>query len=258
MRIDKVEYLQKMELVYEEAKKVIEEKFSAGGFQDYSCDGIINVDSYNSAKHKIAFVLSESYGKKREETGLSRFNICEGDSTRAARQLGLSNNKIKATRRIAYLAYLMLNNDPQDSKISKYPSTIDDSILIRLQDSLNSIVYLNVKKALRIWTPEKTSKKQSNEEVKTHAEANKEVLKNQLDLSNPEIVIICGNAAYYGLRRGEIVPKLVKNSLTNHSDGRQYLRLYHPSAPGKWSSKYMLGLCELVKKELELNQKSQS
>lgn len=106
--------------------------------------------------------------------------------------------------------------------------------------------------------------KSYNSDIKNHARKNKELIKKQIEVYNPNVVILCGNNIYEGIfvthDNGHMVFGDLANDNANlrvhpqfkyyYNDRRIYINTYHPSARVN-KSDYCTEIVEVVRQWME-------
>jgi len=181
-------------------------------------DGIVNIDNYLNAKYKILWMLKESndLNENHEGGGWSLTKAINGlKSWEEQPQTGRIT-----FQRIIYSTYGLLN----DFILWKDMSHIRNEEVF---ESIKKIAYVNIKKIPGYAT--------SNPLEIEHAYlANKDLLKRQIELYNPDI-IIAGNTLQYFFNDLQIpFDNKKSNGKTAYypSKDRLYIHAYHPSVRG--------------------------
>jgi hypothetical protein len=171
-------------------------------------DGILNVDLYNLAKYKILWILKEPYGN-----GDMDYSEYIEESFKFK---GKFHSAPKMWERIIYTNYGILNN---------FEKWDDMDWLNKDENVFNSLKYcalINLKKV-----PGKT--RSNYYEIQEHYNRSKEIIKKQLSLINPEI-IICGGTFKLIKEDFGIGHPLVPNNDFGYLLGNQlFINAYHPS-----------------------------
>ena len=179
-------------------------------------DGVVDEARYLTSSHKILWILKEPWEQLREGEAGGGWSVTKGLIPRKIAEGTIGDKGLYAN--MAYVSYSVFNNCRKWETIP-YVSNAPE-----VGDSLRSIAYINVNKA----PGNKTS-------YKPHIEScyrrNKTILKRQIDIINPDIVI-AGNILYLfyaalGLKAQELVSE--GSVKWCKKDGRLYINAYHPS-----------------------------
>lgn len=230
------------EIYNEENKKIIEEikniLSTIGESKGFIADGLINPKKYADEKVKIICFLSESYGWADDK-------YKDGVNIQVQRRgndiLGLLNSKVGVTRPLASFLYLFYESiqrncpvsydDFRQKELLKISNQLDNNI--NLQETLEKTAWINVKK-LSKYTEQGTE--QDYNDVYSHAILNKEVLKRQIEITWPDVILIFSNVAFdslYDMNLLGDVKKNLKFKPQKNEYGQIILQLNHPS---KWHS----------------------
>lgn len=204
--------------------------------EGFIADGVISPEVYASQPMRVLCVLAESYGY--DECGMVDIE----DQPRSD-LMGVGSPKVKTPRRMAALLRLLLLSAekggslvPEDewSRMSPLLSTDGSSIAIH-QDTLSKVAWINVKKASN---PRGT--KLDSGEAFSHAQRNKNILKEQIASIVPHLILVCGRDAFGSLLQmgllgsGVSAGKLWK--LQSRGDGIKLMQVSHPAYFPDWGS----------------------
>jgi len=187
---------------YQEANRRIVDSIKATHRWDtdegFIADGVIYPEKYAKQSFRIACILAESYG----------YDECHVTSIELQGErdiLGLTNASVKAPRNLATFLWLLRSSFRQGSKIEwdDFPSlfTINPDNTARLQSALAEVAWINVKKASR-----REGTKMDPEEVRIHARRNEHVIREQIAVVAPHLLILCGETVFGTLKELTILP----------------------------------------------------
>lgn len=189
-------------------------------------DGILDFQKYDLAKYKIMWVLKEPYDHFDEDGKPSGGGWHFRDALLPKTQITDFDKGSRNTfEPIIYSAFSILNEFPCSTTmdlISDNPNMIE---------ALKSISYINIKKTPgQTFTPDSALRKSF--------EKNKEVLVQQIELSNPDIIIFGNTLKYFGKYTESIFGNFAnfdnfKYSLFNK---RIHIDAFHPAqrSYSKW------------------------
>lgn len=157
--------------------------------EGFIADGVICPDVYGKQPIRILCILAESYGYEEGMEDIE--NQMEKDI------LGLRNDTVQTPRRLASMLSVLqhaIENegmpDLEKWRALKLLTQTEENTAI-LQNVLSKVAWLNVKKASR-----GDGTKLDNAEAQAHAIMNREVLREQIEAIAPDLMIICGEAAF--------------------------------------------------------------
>lgn len=147
--------------------KLFEEWKSKEGRVGFSNDGIVDYDKYVHSRYKILFLLKETNNKERKSIDLTKF-LKEGA------------NRTHTWDNIARWIKVML----QDSEPiwDNYKN-----IKVEKKDLISRVAVMNIKKTSGGHTA-------NNKEIIQIAEEDSKLIKSQIELINPDIIISCGSS----------------------------------------------------------------
>jgi hypothetical protein len=187
--------------------------------QGFISDGLINPSMYSNAYPKIICLLCESYGWDKE--GITNIEKQRRPNREGVQSnevykkkvldsdiLGLlpHNRKAVATTRnlctcLTYVFRAIENNEHITKDIlykeSLLRSTISNNIV--LQKTLEKIAWINVKKVSR-----STGTRQNNDEIKAHFIINRDIIKKQIEIINPDIILAFSEPVESVIKNGKI------------------------------------------------------
>lgn len=182
-------------------------------------DGIINIDCYLSAKYKILWILKESNDLNDNNEG-GGWSLTESINKLTQWENQPQTGRI-TFQRIIYSTYGLLN----DFVLWKNMPHIRNNEVFEV---IKKIAYVNVKKI-----PGHTSS--NPHEIEQAYFANRDLLKRQINLYNPDI-IIAGNTLQFFFNDLKIpIDNKVSNGKTAYYPSRErlYIHAYHPSVRGR-------------------------
>lgn len=166
-------------------------------------DGVINEKSYNESKVKILYVLKESWGNDKD------YSIIEGLNETICANHGVFGTETRSQTmfyRLAEWSYAIENNifnyDTVCEKLNEKESK---------QSPLCKVGYINVSK--EISEDEKSNWKK----LKAIFDKNKSLLKEQIELIEPDLIICCGVSGKYGI--ADWIAKLFNDNAIQWEDG---------------------------------------
>lgn len=192
--------------------------------EGFIADGVICPENYAKQPFRIACILAESYGY--DECHVTSIEL-QGERD----VLGLTNPKVKAPRNLATLLWLLRSSSRQGRKIEweEFPSlfTINPGNTSKLQSALAEVAWINVKKASR-----REGTKMDPEEVRMHAQRNEQVIREQIDVIAPHLLIPCGGTVFRVLKELTILPDEVSSDrkwlVQSVASGPNVLEVTHP------------------------------
>lgn len=204
--------------------------------EGFISDGVICPDVYEKQGVRILCVLAESYGYDGNEIMTNiEDQMKEGKSGDI---LGLNKSTVKTPRRLAILLYLLQRSANDGSKVML--SEFEKMRLFEfsaknteiLQDALSKVGWINVKKASR-----GNGTKLNAAEVDTHAHRNQEILRQQIEAIAPNLIIVCGEAAFRSLYSMKLLgPDVVLGRKWKRQDVNGSQCVFEVTHPGyyKW------------------------
>ena len=232
------EYLNQSEALFERWKK-------EDGGNHFICDGIVNPDEWFKQKTKICFLLKEAY---TSEDGFCLNEWLDKDETcikKTWKSVSLWVDGILKTDETTVPSYLESNNLSRKSR----------------HDLIKKIAAINIKKS-------DGERKSDWYNLVEYAERDKEKLKEQIKLINPD-VIVCGSTydflrIIYGTEYNKDKKKLIKETgiLPDDIDDKGYfimedktivIKYYHPQNQFPSMVNYYAICCLYQKALKELN-----
>lgn len=163
-------------------------------------DGIVDLMSWESSPRKVMFLLKEAYDRSGEG-----FDLCEW----------IRDDKEDKTssmwRRAAHWSHLVHSLDS--------PKSFEEISNVDAAKSLRSSAIVNIKKS-------NGCSRSSDEDLKKYAREDKEYIKKQIKLINPQIVI-CGYTR--GFVEGFWPDWRKVSDLVYVADGRIFIDYWHPA-----------------------------
>lgn len=147
-------------------------------------DGVANCSEFLQKNYRVMFILKEGYDDFDEQG-----NPIGGGFMITAGNLGGNYSYISLTwRRILQIAYGIFNKEKKFEKIPKVPSYIMKND--EYANIVRSIIYINSNKM--------PAKKTSNDnDVQQCLYYWKDIIREQINLYDPEIIIFCGTFKFY-------------------------------------------------------------
>jgi len=187
-----------------------EEAFPEGWH--FNRDGVISKENWDSGGKKVLFVLKETNkAKQNVVTAINR--------AMEVKKSGWWRGKV--LRRVGRWAYGLQNYDGvvpplKDAKLNE-------------KNAINSIAYINIRKA--------AGKARTNRKTfDAHASEYSSFVRRQIELINPDIVVLCGT---YSQVKRYVFPELKKVSERVHlNEGVVFINAFHPAARRKSSMLY--------------------
>jgi uracil-DNA glycosylase len=164
----------------ERSKKLIKQHY--GREQELNFDGAIDENSYKDSKIKILYILKESWGNDRNYSIVDELN-------KAIYNGGKFETKSAMFDRLAEWTYGILNDCDNYDEVVKNLKENNESY----QKPLCQVAYINISKEI---TPNSTTK---DSKLKKILKKNKELIKKQIELFNPDVIITCGIWGEYGI-----------------------------------------------------------
>ena len=195
---------EKLNRVLEKWKQKIKNDFPAKSFVS---DGIINEKYWQNCQPKILIIMKEVNSEKDDFTSLSQL---------VNDRIG---HKSQLWKYIAWHNIGRVTNGLLEVHHNMQIIPIKDAEKDR-QEVLKNIAVMNIKK-----TPGGDSSK--DKEILKHAENYSELIKEEIKVINPDIIILGGTYKYL-----KEILQLEKQSYRIHKDpsNRVYINAYHPSA----------------------------
>ena len=192
-------------------------------------DGVVDVDRYLASSPKILWILKEPYD---EPDGIPGGGWSVTEHILAA---GKFRNK-RPFAPIAYVAYAVFNGY---SKYSEMDYVTEDPLIV---DSVKNIAYININKM-----PGKSASDAGA--IASYYLRNRELLKKQIDIINPDIVI-AGNILHlfyedFGITQKDF--QLAGSAWFCQRNGRLYINAYHPSYWSCKEDKYVNDIVAIIK-----------
>lgn len=175
------------------------------GVEGFHRDGIINLEEWNKAPRKVMFILKETNSEQKD------IDVRQRISKAAEMKTGWRRGQV--LRRVGRWSYGLMKY--QNGAIPEYPT--DDRTIYQ---SPLSIAYVNLLKRNGGNT---TGRKRLDIAV----ERCQNLIRRQIDLIDPEIVVLCGT---YGPIKRHVID-LDKKSHRVHCDGRRiFINAHHPAS----------------------------
>jgi len=218
---DKAAYRTANDRIIEMVKSTHDWKNTEG----FIADGVICPDEYEKQPVRILCILAESYGYDRCGETSIELQLSED-------VLGLASKTVKTPRNLSTLLWLLQRSFEQGSKVKwddmPYVFKINKENTDSLQKTLSKVAWINVKKASRpIGT------KMDEEEVYTHARRNQAILREQIEVISPHLIIVCGEVVFRALHEMKLLgPEVVlgrKWKIQDVSGAPRVLEVSHPS-----------------------------
>lgn len=216
---------------YKTAKKriigLIKDSHDWENTEGFIADGVICPDVYEKQPLRILCILAESYGYEEGMEDIE--NQMEQDI------MGLRNPTVQTPRRLASVLYLLQHAIEKKSMLQleewlalKLLTQSEKNTSI-LQGALSKIAWINVKKASR-----GNGTELDNAEAQAHARKNRDILREQIESIAPELMIICGEAAFRALHEMSLLgPEVMlarKWQIQGAGDGSpRVIEVTHPS-----------------------------
>jgi hypothetical protein len=214
--------------------------------EGFIADGVINPVLYKKEKLKVLVILSETYGY--DSCGVVDI---ENQSTKDI--MGLGSAQVQSPRKLSTLFWLLFNSIEKKKKIS-YEDFIGLSLLkindynySELQKVLMKVAWINVKKASKCV--EDVNCKQDYNDIYRNAFRNKEVLKKQLSLISPDLIIVCGAPVFDSLNEMELLGEDIRKEklcMQKNDSGQHVIYLSHPSAYKYWGYESIYKKFEII------------
>jgi len=194
--------------------------------EGFIADGVICPDVYQEQHLRVLCILAESYGY----AGCKMKDI---EDQREQDVLGLTKWDVGTPRRLASLLYLLQQSAEIGAKL-----TLEDFLklslfkfteknMLILQDVLSKIAWMNVKKASN-----GNGTKLNVSDFRVHARRNQEVLRQQIEAIAPNLILVCGEAAFRALYELRLLgPELSlarKWKMQVVRDGVRVIEVTHP------------------------------
>ena len=171
--------------------EMVKESHDWENTEGFIADGVICPDEYEKQSMRIVCILAESYG----------YDGCRATSIESQPNedvLGVGSHAVKAPRKLSTLIWLLQRSFEQGSKVSwddmPWLFRINRENTNKLQHTLKKVAWINVKKASR---HEGTA--MVPEEVHAHALRNKTILRQQIEVTAPDLIIVCGRVVFCAL-----------------------------------------------------------
>ena len=191
-------------------------------------DGIVDIESYVNATPKILWVLKEA-NSAGEDWSYSDFYKCTWHN----------HNGISSIRKTVYTTYGLLNNINDFSDIPVWSKE-------SYQEELKKMAIINIKKV-------PGGARSCYHEIKAAYEENEELLKEQIDVYNPDVIIFGGTFKFMEFLHQNLPNKTI-TEINNHYynvDGRLLINTYHPSYIRFTDEAYVMDIVNIVKANLK-------
>jgi len=164
--------------------------------EGFIADGVICPDEYEKQPVRILCILAESYGYN--ECGYNDGEVPSIEDQPTKDVLGLTNGSVKAPRNLATMLWLIQRSFELGRKETwddmPYLFSITKENTIKLQSALSKVAWINVKKASN-----GNGTGQDSEEVYAHALRNRDILRDQINVIAPHLIIVCGQVVFRAL-----------------------------------------------------------
>jgi hypothetical protein len=230
MDFNKAEY----KIAKDQIVRLIKDSHDWENTEGFIADGVICPEIYEKQRVRILCILAESYGYG--ESGMWDIETqLRGDL------LGLGNSDVKTPRHLATLLWLLQRSAETGAKFTweewveqKLPDlSVSEANLAVLQEALSKVAWINVKKASN-----STGTRLDYDEVLAHARRNKEILREQIQVIAPHLVLVCGEAAFRSLvELGLLGPETTvgkKWEAQGAAGSPRVIEISHPSYLGDW------------------------
>jgi hypothetical protein len=222
--MNETEYIKSRDELFERWKKARPE-FKVEGNR-FSLDGIMNFDAWIKSKPKILFLLKENHAAEDD------WEPSDG----ITRDANIFSLNIVRWRQILI-------------KLSKNPAEEPSFSNIELPESVNDIAIIEVKKL------NERKPSSNNADIKKYAIKDRELIKEQFKLINPDIIVCCSTGDYYDedIYGDEpwiqLLPSPIKKCNCYKHGNRLVIDFYHPSYKSEAQSEELFEtLCSLIKK----------
>ncbi|MCP8687156.1 hypothetical protein [Marinobacterium sedimentorum] len=169
----------------------------------FNLDGVVSEEHWEMAPRKVLFVLKETNSRRQQD-------IREAILRSSQKKTGWHKGKV--LRRVGRWAYGLTHYDGEIPDFTQAKKS-------QFQAPL-SIAYLNLRKTSG---GARTNAKALERDVRVYAEYTRQ----QIELINPEIVVLCGT---YNVVKKELYPELKKVSARVHSlNERIFINVFHPA-----------------------------
>ncbi len=162
--------------------------------EGFIADGVICPDVYEKQPLRILCILAESYGYDKN-------GMTDIEDQPKADIMGLRNGDVKTPRRLASLLYLLQRSAERGTMVTLEEWSEGPKLLTRseentaiLQEALSKVAWINVKKASNGNGTELDAT-----EAHSHARRNQVILREQIEAIAPDLIIVCGEAAFRAL-----------------------------------------------------------
>lgn len=202
-------------------------------------DGVINPEQYIKSSTKILWILKESNSKDKKSWS---FIDCFSNPNWL-----LKNNKLPSIRRVVYISHGILT--PNLNSWKDMPSSTD----LICQESVKKIAYINIKK-------EPGGSNSNDKIIFESAKSNHNLLKKQISVYTPDIIILGNTLKYFAENRndifGENIGEYKVSPFNNHyyeTKNRLYINAYHPSfIKGFTDENYVMDIVNICKKWINM------
>ena len=222
--------------------------------EGFIADGIINFDKFENSPIKTLVILAESYG----------YHYCEVTPIELQNEkdiLGIENTSVKTPRALSALLWFLFESIRNNRKVEQeefkdWQKVYEENSKI-LNNVLTSIAYINVKKASKN-TDENDSIRLSYGEIIEAVSRNRVVLENQLNLINPELIIVASESVKNGLIETKLLGDGIEESewykIYRNNKGQIVFFVKHPSYFQDWSYDETYATFEILYNELKAKQ----
>ncbi len=189
MQFDKAAYKTAKERII----SLIKDSHDWENTEGFIADGVICPDVYEKQPLRILCILAESYGYDGD--GMVEIEDQPKDDI-----MGLGNHTVQTPRRLACMLSVLQGAIEKGAmpKLEEWCAlklfTQSEGNTAILQEALSKVAWINVKKASR-----GNGTELDNAEAQAHARRNREILREQIEAIAPDLIIICGEAAFRAL-----------------------------------------------------------
>ena len=224
MHFDKAAYKVAKERIIGLIKKSLPDWENTEGF---IADGVICANEYEQQPLRILCILAETYG----------YDSCKMtciETQPAADIMGVGNSVVMTPRKLATLLWLLQRSIHSSSQVTwdefynlkLFRGNVENKD--ELQKTLSKVAWINVKKASQ---PRGT--KMIPNEVYAHAVRNQAILREQIQVIAPHLIIVGGEVAFRALLEMKLLGSEVKAGqkwkIQTVNGGPHVLEVSHPS-----------------------------
>ena len=194
--------------------------------EGFISDGVVCPDIYEKQALRILCVLAESYG----------YDECRDDRDieRQGKEdfMGVGAARVRTPKTLPSLLWLIQESFQKARPLEweEFPwfFSVTQENTKMLQEALSKVAWINVKKASR-----SEGTLMDSEEVYRHALQNREILKEQIESTVPDLIIVCGDPVFRALHDmkllGEGIQLGRKGCVQTTPNGCRVLEIPHPS-----------------------------